>query len=135
MRALINPAGLHDPVGHGYSHLARVSGELVFVAGQWAADLDGRVTSSDFADQVRRSLANLGTALAAVGLDFGDVVQLRSYIVDHDLAKLTVLAEAVADIWGDLPPTQTLLGVAALALPDMRFEIDAIAVGRPPDIP
>lgn len=27
-----------------------------------------------------------------------------------------------------LPPTQTLVGVAALTLPDMLFEVDAVAV-------
>jgi enamine deaminase RidA (YjgF/YER057c/UK114 family) len=27
-----------------------------------------------------------------------------------------------------VPPTQTLLGVAALALPEMLFEVDAVAV-------
>ncbi|MFG1782399.1 hypothetical protein ACGFIU_08160 [Rhodococcus oryzae] len=34
----------------------------------------------------------------------------------------------IGEIWGDRPPTQTLTGVAALALSNMRFEIDAVAV-------
>lgn len=124
---ITNPEGLHDPTGFGYSHIARTSGELVFVAGQYASDGDGHVTSDDFAEQVDRSLANLRTALAAVGLDFENVVQLRTHIVDHDEGKLAILAGRIAAIWGSRPPTQTLTGVAALALPDMLFEIDAIA--------
>ena len=56
---IINPAGLHDPVGFGYSHIATTDGELVFIAGQYASDGNGHVTSSDFTDQVERSLANL----------------------------------------------------------------------------
>lgn len=126
--SIINPEGLHDPVGFGYSHLSRASGELVFVAGQYASDDNGDVTSADFAEQVRRSLANLRTALRAAGLDYGNVVQLRTHIVGHDADKLAVITRQIGEIWGDRPPTQTLIGVAALALPGMLFEVDAIAV-------
>jgi enamine deaminase RidA (YjgF/YER057c/UK114 family) len=55
----------------------------------------------------------------------------RSYVVDHDFAKLQALGEAERRIWGDQPPTQTLLGVASLALPGMLFEVDALAVRQP----
>lgn len=84
--------------------------------------------SDDFAAQVAQSFDNIGRALASEGLDFGHVVQLRTYIVGHDESKLTALLEVISRIWGDKPPTQTLLGVAALALPDMLFEVDAVAV-------
>ncbi|MBP1161879.1 enamine deaminase RidA (YjgF/YER057c/UK114 family) [Rhodococcus sp. PvR044] len=126
--SIINPENLHDPVGFGYSHVARTRGDLVFIAGQYASDGDGHVTSTDFTDQVEQSLANLRTALAAVGLDYRHVVALRTHIVGHDADKLAVIARLIGEIWGDRPPTQTLTGVAALALPDMRFEIDAVAV-------
>ncbi|MBB5953669.1 enamine deaminase RidA (YjgF/YER057c/UK114 family) [Saccharothrix tamanrassetensis] len=125
---IINPEGLHDPVGFGYSHVAATSGDVVFIAGQYASGPDGQVVSDDFAEQVRQSLANLGTALRAVGLDFGHVVRLGSYIVDHDQDKLEVWSRAVGEVWGAEPPAQTLLGVATLALPGMKFEVDAVAV-------
>ncbi len=130
---IVNPAELHDPVNFGYSHTMTVpsSGGLVFVAGQYGSDLRGHTASGDFAAQVEQSFGNLGIALAAVGLDHGDVVQLRTYVVDHGPDKLDVLVAAVRRIWGDQPPVQTLVGVAALALPDMLFEVDAVAV-RPP---
>ncbi|MCP9951549.1 RidA family protein [Actinomadura madurae] len=126
--AITNPLGLHDPVRFGYSHVASASGELVFIAGQYASGIEGEVVAEDFAGQVRRSLANLETALASVGLGFGHVVQLRTHIVQHDAGKLAVLAERIREIWKDEPPTQTLTGVAALALPGMLFEVDAVAV-------
>ncbi|MFJ8741262.1 RidA family protein [Embleya sp. NPDC127516] len=125
---IINPDGLHDPVHFGYSHVAVASGELVFVAGQYASDADGHVTTDDFAEQVEESFANLRTALAAVGLDLSHIVQLRTHIVDHDSDKLAILGKAIGEIWGSVPPTQTLSGVAALALPEMLFEVDAVAV-------
>lgn len=125
---IINPAELHDPTGFGYSHVARVTGELVLIAGQYDSDGDGHTTTTDFAGQVDRAFGNLGIALRSVGLDYGDVAQLRTFIVEHDLDKLTILGKKIADIWGERPPVQTLLGVAALALPGMLFEVDAVAV-------
>ncbi|WP_331771139.1 RidA family protein (plasmid) [Embleya sp. NBC_00888] len=126
---ITNPADLHNPVAFGYSHVVDAPNpDLVFIAGQYGSDQTGAVDSSDFAAQVERSFTNLGTALAAAGLGFQDVARLGTYIVDHDHAKLEALLTVITRIWGDKPPAQTLLGVAALALPDMRFEVDAVAV-------
>jgi enamine deaminase RidA (YjgF/YER057c/UK114 family) len=123
-----NPPALHDPVGFGYSHVVGVpAGDLVLIGGQYGSGPDGTVTSTDFAEQVERSFANLGTALAAAGLGYQHVARLGTYIVDHDHAKLEALLRTIKRIWGDHPPAQTLIGVAALALPDMLFEVDAIA--------
>lgn len=126
---LVNPDGLHDPAPFGYSHTAAVPAgtELVLVAGQYASDPDGAVVSADFAEQVKRTFDNLGTALAAHGLVLGDVVQLRTYVVDHDVTKLGPIAGAVGEIWGAAPPVQTLIGVASLATPDVLFEVEAVA--------
>lgn len=124
---IVNPEGLADPVKYGYSHIARGPGGLVFVAGQYAADAEGNLVSGDFAGQVRQSFENLRIALAAEGLDFSSVLRLGTYIVDHDTEKLAVLGRQIAEIWGERPPTQTLIGVATLALPGMLFEVDAIA--------
>lgn len=125
---IINPAELHDPTGFGYSHVARVTGELVLIAGQYDSDGAGHTTTTDFAGQVDRAFGNLGIALGSAGLDYGDVAQLRTFIVEHDLDKLTILGKKIAEIWGERPPVQTLLGVASLALPGMLFEVDAVAV-------
>ncbi|QUH04265.1 RidA family protein [Saccharopolyspora erythraea] len=128
-RLITNPAGLHDPVPFGYSHVVEATGgNPVFIAGQYGSGEDGQVVSPGFAEQVERAFSNLGTALAAVGLTFEHVVRVGTYVVDHDADKLQVLAGQVARIWGDRPPAQTLIGVAALALPGMLFEIDAVAI-------
>jgi enamine deaminase RidA (YjgF/YER057c/UK114 family) len=124
--------GLHDPVAFGYSHVVVAPpGRLVVVGGQYGSGPDGHVTSPDFADQVTRSFDNLATALAAAGLTLDDVIGLRTFVVDHDPSKLEVLLAELHRRWGDRPPAQTLLGVAALALPDMLFEVDATAVAPP----
>ncbi|WMX46185.1 RidA family protein [Streptomyces roseicoloratus] len=130
-RTLTNPATLHDPTPFGYAHVASAPGELVFVAGQYASDATGAPVPGDFAAQVELALANLRRALEGVGLGPQHVVRLGSYVVDHDLAKLEVLGKALYAVFGERLPAQTLSGVAALALPGMLFEIDAVAV-RPP---
>ncbi|MET8504267.1 RidA family protein [Streptomyces sp. NPDC004787] len=127
-RTLTNPAPLHDPTPFGYSHAVSAPGELVFIAGQYASDATGAPVPGDFAAQVELALANLRHALAGVGLGPEHVVRLGSYVVEHDLAKLEVLGKALRAVFGDRLPAQTLSGVAALALPGMLFEIDAVAV-------
>ncbi|MCB5163810.1 RidA family protein [Streptomyces bambusae] len=126
---LVNPDGLHDPTPFGYSHTAAVpaGAELVLIAGQYGSGPDGAVVSPDFTQQVKQAFHNVGVALAAHGLDLSHVVRLRTYVVGHEPAKLGPLAAALQECWGAKPPTQTLVGVASLATPDMLFEVEAVA--------
>ncbi|MFG2911435.1 RidA family protein [Kitasatospora sp. NPDC048298] len=120
---------MHDPRPLGYSHTASVPAgtELVFVSGQYGSGPDGMVVSDDFAEQVQQAFGNLGTALAAHGLDLTDVVQLRTYVVDPDFDKLKTIGMAVAGSGAGTPPTQTVIGVASLAMPNILFEVEAVA--------
>ena len=126
---IVNPDGLHDPVPFGYSHTASVPAgkELVFVSGQYGSDAQGGVVSPDFAPQVEQAFANLDVALGAHGLGLGDVVQLRTYVVSPDFEKLGIIGQAVGRVRGATPPTQTVIGVAGLAAPDILFEVEAVA--------
>lgn len=125
----LNPSDLHDPTPFGYSHTTCVpsGSELVFVSGQYGSRPDGSVASSDFSDQLQQAFHNLGLALAAHGLELGDVVQLRSYIVKLGFDELGALAQTIQRKWEGAPPTQTVLGVSALATPEILFEVEAIA--------
>jgi len=127
---IVNPAELHDPTPFGYSHTASIppGAELVLVSGQYGSNLDGSVVSTDFGEQVQRAFQNLGTALAAHGLTLADVVQLRTYMVSPDFEKLGTIGGVVAAACGEALPTQTVIGVAALAMPDILFEVEAVAV-------
>lgn len=127
--AIVNPDGLHDPVPFGYSHTAAVPAgtELVFVSGQYGSGADGMVVSPGFAEQVQQAFRNLGVALAAHELDLSSVVQLRTYVVNPDFEKLGIIGQAVGAGCGDTPPTQTVIGVAGLAMPDILFEVEAVA--------
>lgn len=126
-----NPAVLHDPTAFGYSHTARVPADakLVFVSGQYGSGTDGNVVSEVFADQVQQAFSNLEACLDAHGLHTRDVAQLRTYVVGLSFDELAVIAAAVKQRWGGQPPAQTVLGVQQLAMPGMRFEVEAVAAG------
>jgi enamine deaminase RidA (YjgF/YER057c/UK114 family) len=126
---ILNPPGLHDPTPFGYSHTARLpaGAELVLVSGQYGSTADGAVVSGVFAEQVQRAFRNVGVALAAHDLGMQDIVQLRTYVVDPDFEKLGIVGQAVHASCGNQPPTQTLIGVARLAMPEILFEVEAIA--------
>ncbi|MCA2224421.1 RidA family protein [Nonomuraea aurantiaca] len=129
---LINPDGL--PKIDVYRQVAIVSGtKLVFIAGQVAWDADGiTVGEGDLAAQVEQCYLNIGTALAEIGGSFDDVAKLTFYVVDWTPDKMPSLLEGIsrgAAKLGVTPvPPATLLGVAALDVPDHLVEIEATAM-------
>ncbi|MEV0041198.1 RidA family protein [Streptomyces sp. NPDC050804] len=129
---LVNPAGLPEvPV---YRQVAIASGsKLVFVAGQVSGDADGvTVGEGDLAAQVEQCYLNVATALAGAGGSFEDVAKLTVYVVDWTPDKMPLLMEGIARATvrlGLTPvPPATLLGVAALDVPEHLVEIEATAV-------
>ncbi|MEV8306490.1 RidA family protein [Streptomyces flavidovirens] len=95
----------------------------VFIAGQVAWDADGvTVGEGDLAAQVEQCCLNIGPALAEVGGSFDDVAKLTVYVVDWTPDKMPLFLEGVtraAAKLGITPvPPGTLLGVAALDVPD-----------------
>ena len=127
-REIINPPDLHDPAPFGYSHVVSARGELVYIAGQVGIDADAKPVSDEFEGQAKRAFENLGKALKAADLDWENVVEIKTHIVDHGPEKLEVLRDLALGYWGEEAPAQTMLGVAALGAPHLLFEVDAVAV-------
>lgn len=129
---LVNPSGL--PKIDAYRQVSIATGsKLVFVAGQVAWDAEGvTVGEGDLAAQVEQCYLNIGTALAEVGGSFDDVAKLTAYVVDWTPDKLPLLMEGIsraAEKLGTTPvPPITLLGVAALDIPDHLVEVEATAM-------
>lgn len=126
----LNPPSLYESTGFGFSHATvQDGGRTIHLAGQVAWDKDCNVVGpGDLATQTRQALANLKEVLAAAGATPADVVRLRTYIVDHSPDKLgVVLPEIGAFYDGGVPAPNTLIGVAALAMPDFLIEIEATA--------
>ncbi|WP_328500239.1 RidA family protein [Streptomyces sp. NBC_00457] len=129
---LVNPDGL--PKIDVYRQVSIASGSrLVFIAGQVAWDAEGTtIGEGDLAAQVEQSYLNVATALAEVGGSFDDVAKLTFYVVDWTPDKMPPLLEGISRAAAKLgvtsAPPATLIGVAALDVPDHLVEIEATAV-------
>ncbi|WP_406389765.1 RidA family protein [Streptomyces sp. NBC_00887] len=129
---LVNPGGL--PEVDAYRQVSIATGsKLVFVAGQVAWDADGvTVGPGDLAAQVEQCYLNIGTALAGVGGSFADVAKLTVHVVDWTPELMPLLLEgisrAAARLGATPVPPATLLGVAALDVPDHLVEVEATAI-------
>ena len=75
-RTIVNTDKAPQPIG-AYSQAIRTApGELLFIAGQVAVDLDGNpVGTGDAIAQTRQVFENLGGALESVGATFSNVVE------------------------------------------------------------
>ncbi|MFF5831189.1 RidA family protein [Streptomyces bacillaris] len=129
---LLDPEGL--PKIGAYRQVSVATGtRLVFVAGQVAWDAEGTtVGAGDLVAQVEQCYLNIGTALAAAGGSFDDVAKLTVYVVDWTPDKLPLFLEGAARAAAKLGvtpvPPGTLVGVAALDVPEHLVEIEATAV-------
>ncbi|GAA0234019.1 RidA family protein [Cryptosporangium japonicum] len=129
---LLNPDGL--PKSDVYHQVAVATGAThVFVSGQVARDADGaRVGENDLAAQTEQAYLNLSTALGAAGATLNDVAKVTIYVVDWAPEKMPLFLEGVGRAFATLGaapvPAVTLIGVAALAEPDLLIEIEATAV-------
>jgi enamine deaminase RidA (YjgF/YER057c/UK114 family) len=129
---LVNPTGL--PTIDVYRQVSIASGsKLVFIAGQVAWDADGvTVGEGDLAAQVEQCYLNIATALAGAGASFDDVAKLTVHVVDWTPDKMPWLLEGITRASATLGvtpvPPATLLGVAALDVPEHLVEIEATAV-------
>jgi enamine deaminase RidA (YjgF/YER057c/UK114 family) len=125
---LINPAD--RSVQDSYTQVVVATGtRLVFVAGQVADDVEGRVVGpGDLRAQAQCAFANLGRCLDAAGARPDQVARITVYVVDYEPANLPDISTARIALFGDHKPADTFLPVGALAEPGHLIEIEAIAV-------
>jgi enamine deaminase RidA (YjgF/YER057c/UK114 family) len=100
------------------------------MAGQVAIDERGAlVGADDLGAQTEQAMRNVGLALAAAGAGYADVVKITTYVVNYRPEHRAIIGKARAPFFASgAPPASTLIGVAALALPEWLVEIEAVAV-------
>ena len=123
----LNPSTLSTPPTNGYSHIVLVSGgRTAYISGQLGLNSSGQLLEG-FEAQAMQAFENLRLALEAVDMTFEHLVKINLFLTD--IAHLQTLRQ-VRDgfINREPPPSSTLVGVVALAIPGALFEVDAVAV-------
>jgi enamine deaminase RidA (YjgF/YER057c/UK114 family) len=109
----------------GYSR-AIVVGDGCWVAGTTDAGPDGTSQHpGDVAAQARAIFAIIERALGESGFSLHDVVRTRMFVVD--MAGSAAVSAVHGDIFGEIRPAATMVGVAALIHPSLLIEIEAEA--------
>ena len=110
-----------------YSPAVTANG-MVFIAGQIGLRADGTIPESA-SEQADLAFQRIQAILTHLNLDFTDLVELVTYHVDVGANLKDVRAVKEKYIRSDFP-AWTILGVAALARPELAIEIKAVAATR-----
>lgn len=127
-REIVNPWEWQDARGFVQANALTHVERLVVCAGQVSVDGEGNpLHAGDMGAQVAQALDNLETVLDQAGLGLGDVVRLTYYVTDVRafLGARDVLAERLRA--AGCRPAATLLGISALAMPELMVELEATA--------
>ena len=125
MNVIRNPIERASP--ETYHHGVEVSGNVrtLYIAGQVGISIDGEIPEGIEA-QTRIVFANLKAVLDSADMSFIDVVKSTVFLIDPK--DRPGFAAARDRATGGLKNASTLVFVSGLALPQLRVEVEAIAV-------
>ncbi|MEE2613220.1 MAG: RidA family protein [Acidobacteriota bacterium] len=96
--------------------------KTIWVSGQTGRGDDLTAQTSFVFDRVSQRLADAGATMA-------DVVKINTYIVNFDPEQhMGPFGQGRASVFGDNPPSSTLLGIDRLVNDRIQIEVDAVAV-------
>lgn len=103
------------------------AGDFIFISGQAALDLQGNIIGAgDFEAQAVQAFENLKAVLVAAGSGMDKLIKVTIYVTDmaHFGSVVAMRERYFSPPW----PADTLVEVAALALPELMIEIEGIAL-------
>jgi enamine deaminase RidA (YjgF/YER057c/UK114 family) len=105
--------------------------KMIYLAGVGAEDENGARGTirnpGDFAGQCHYAYDKIKRVLALHGASLSDVVKITTYMTD--LRNRLNMGKCIGEAWGNIVfPAHTLIGVSALAFPEMLIEVDATAI-------
>ncbi len=121
----MNPPTMPDAAALGYSQISIVEpGRMAYVSGQVAWRPDGGPIPDDVAGQTTLAASNAKAALDALGATTNDIVMLRCFMTGLDPQSLEQAFPPILEMLGGAMPCITGVGVAALAAPNLRVELE-----------
>jgi enamine deaminase RidA (YjgF/YER057c/UK114 family) len=107
----------------GYSRAVE-AGDYIFVSGCTSID-GGEFVPGDAYAQTTQAIANVGSALEALGASLADVVRTRIYVTD--IALFEEYGRAHGEAFAGVMPATSMIQISALIDPRMLVEVEAIA--------
>jgi 2-iminobutanoate/2-iminopropanoate deaminase len=120
-----NPEGLFPPY-RNYSHAIEIHGDarLLIISGLNGYLADGQTMPESFEEQGEIIWQHIGTILRSAGMDYRDLVSLRTYLADpsDDDANVRLRVKYL----GDHRPSLTVV-CCQLLDPKWKLEVEAMA--------
>ena len=127
-REAINPVDWSLQFGFDQGELIEGHSRTLFCSGQVAMDASGAPQyADDLREQMVLAMENVEAVLDKAGMTLSNVVRLTLYTTEIDEAFKNFDAILSRLDAANVKPAQTLLGVARLALPQLKVEIEATA--------
>ena len=103
------------------------AGSILFISGQVAWDASGNVVGKgNFEAQAEQVFKNLSTLLQEAGYGFEHVCKITVFLTDMN--DRPAFAAIRKKYFSGHPPASTLVEISKLAGPDLKIEVEAIAV-------
>ena len=123
-----NPEGLDQPIGYSQVVTVEGQGKLILLGGKAGPKPDGFIPETLEA-QSKLTWENIELALNAAGATRKDVIEIQIYIVDLDKVNPEKVYQDVRNFFPTgHKPVSMVIGVSALAIPELKMEINVRAV-------
>jgi len=131
-----NPPVLYNSA-QSYSHVVIARGchpiqpAIIMISGQVAFDENkALIGGNDKKAQARKAFLNLRSAIESSGATVNDVVKITTYVVDYKEEDIDAIQEGANLCFGqgNRKFASTVVGVQALARPNLLIEVEAMAI-------
>src|SRR5581483_1861609 len=101
-------------------------GNLIFVSGQLARDINGKLVEGGAVPETRQCIENIKQVLAKAGATLDNVMMVNVYLTDMD-SDYAMMNQVYMEYFTKAPPARSTVQVSKLAM-GAKVEISAIAV-------